>query len=477
MAGESTFKLTFLGDSSKAEAAIGRVDKKAAGLGSTFSTIGKATTGFLAASAVTGAVGMIADQFMAATKAGSDYNEILSKSNTVFKDQAKSVEDWAGTASKSFGQTKAQALDAASGLGNMFIQLDIAPDKAAAMSKQMVELAADFASFHNPAGGVNEVLVAQAAAFRGEYDAVQRFVPTINAAAVQQKALEMGLAKTTKELTMQDKALATQALLLEGAGDAAGDFARTQDSAANKTRTMNARLEEMQTELGVKLLPIQVAFIDFMLKFGIPALGAMATVMTDFLIPAIEDAAAVLKAAWDMAVKFVDAIKEIPGAGAVGTASEKLGIGGAIGKAALGAFPGLGPLLALGGAKSLFGGARASGGPVEAGKMYWVGENGPEPFIPDTSGIILPNELMGGRFDNNFVDVSGVDDRRGRRSANAWAEDTGDDPTFGAGVDYAMRQPVVHITIQGDVLDEPDFVRKVQQALNTGQLRFGGAGY
>ncbi len=37
-----------------------------------------------------------------------------------------------------------------------------------------------------------------------------------------------------------------------------------------------------------------------------------------------------------------------------------------------------------------FGGARANGGPVDAGKAYVVGEKRPEMFIPETSGTILP---------------------------------------------------------------------------------------
>lgn len=38
----------------------------------------------------------------------------------------------------------------------------------------------------------------------------------------------------------------------------------------------------------------------------------------------------------------------------------------------------------------LFSGFRADGGPVEAGRMYMVGERGPEPFIPKVDGTILP---------------------------------------------------------------------------------------
>lgn len=43
-----------------------------------------------------------------------------------------------------------------------------------------------------------------------------------------------------------------------------------------------------------------------------------------------------------------------------------------------------------------FSGARAKGGPVTAGKMYMVGEKGPEPFIPNTSGTIIPNGALNG---------------------------------------------------------------------------------
>lgn len=37
------------------------------------------------------------------------------------------------------------------------------------------------------------------------------------------------------------------------------------------------------------------------------------------------------------------------------------------------------------------GGARAEGGPVDSSHAYLVGENGPEMFVPNTSGTILPN--------------------------------------------------------------------------------------
>jgi hypothetical protein len=43
-----------------------------------------------------------------------------------------------------------------------------------------------------------------------------------------------------------------------------------------------------------------------------------------------------------------------------------------------------------------FGGARANGGPVTGGTTYMVGERGPELFVPNTSGMIVPHEALQG---------------------------------------------------------------------------------
>ncbi len=53
---------------------------------------------------------------------------------------------------------------------------------------------------------------------------------------------------------------------------------------------------------------------------------------------------------------------------------------------ALGGIPGL---------SSFFPG-RATGGPVSGGSPYMVGEKGPELFVPNTSGTIVPNGKFGG---------------------------------------------------------------------------------
>jgi hypothetical protein len=56
---------------------------------------------------------------------------------------------------------------------------------------------------------------------------------------------------------------------------------------------------------------------------------------------------------------------------------------------------------------SMFGGARANGGPVSAGKAYLVGERGPEMFMPGSSGSIAPNGMGSVSIVNN-IDARGA---------------------------------------------------------------------
>jgi hypothetical protein len=56
-----------------------------------------------------------------------------------------------------------------------------------------------------------------------------------------------------------------------------------------------------------------------------------------------------------------------------------------------------------------FGGARAGGGPVSSSKAYLVGENGPEMFVPSSSGQIVSNQNMQGMGGNVFnIDARGA---------------------------------------------------------------------
>jgi hypothetical protein len=192
----------------------------------------------------------------AALGMASDLNETTSKVQTLFGEQATAVQAWSSTSAEAYGLSQQAALDSVATIGNMFMQLGAGSEQAATTGQGMVQLAADLASFHNVAGGSEEVLTALNAAFRGEYDSLQRYIPTINAAAVEQAALAATGKTTASELTALEKATAVQTLAMEGAGAAVGDFARTSDGLANTQRIVAAEMANLSAELGQVLLPI-----------------------------------------------------------------------------------------------------------------------------------------------------------------------------------------------------------------------------
>jgi hypothetical protein len=222
----------------------------------------------------------------------SDLNESLSKVNTVFGDFGDEVEQFSRDAAKNIGLSQNAALEATGTFGNLFDQMNIGKDVSFDMSTGLTTLAADLASFHN--ADITDVIEAQTAAFRGEYDSLQRFIPTINAAAVQQKALEMTGKRSTKELTEQDKVLATHTLMLEGAGAAVGDFARTSDGAANRQRILKAQFENLRAELGQRLLPVFQSVLGWLINDGIPALREFGGWLEDNVVPVLKDMGRVL---------------------------------------------------------------------------------------------------------------------------------------------------------------------------------------
>ena len=188
-----------------------------------------------------------------AVAAASDLGEVISKTQAVFKGSAGAMIAWAETASRSFGQSKTQALDAASGFGNLFTAMGIGEDAAAGMSRRMVELGSDLASFNNTS--VADALEAIGAGLRGEAEPMRRFGVLMNDATLKAQALASGISDGTTVLDPAQKAMAAYQLILAKTTTAQGDFARTSDGLANSQRTITALVSDMSAEIGQGLLP------------------------------------------------------------------------------------------------------------------------------------------------------------------------------------------------------------------------------
>lgn len=208
--------------------------------------------------------------FNGTINAASDLNEEVSKSQVVFGDASAEVLKFGENASSSIGQSNREALSAAGAFGNMFRTIGLSADASADMSIKMVQLASDMASFNNE--DPSDMLDRLRSGLAGEAEPLRRFGVLLSEAAVQQKAVSMGLADANGNISEAAKVQARYALILEQTALQQGDFARTADGLANSQRTLAAVQEDTMARIGSALLPIAKEFT----RFAIDTLPAVA---------------------------------------------------------------------------------------------------------------------------------------------------------------------------------------------------------
>jgi hypothetical protein len=199
----------------------------------------------------------------------SDLNETMSKAEVIFGDNAKAVEDWAGTMATSAGESKTAALDAASGFAGLFKTVGLGINQTTDMSKNLTQLGADLASFFNT--DVGTALDALKSGLNGESEPLRQFNVFLSDTAVASKLASMGIKKVGGQFTEAQKATARYQLILEQTGDAQGDYVRTSDGLANSQRTLAAEVDNLQAEVGQELLPVLLDLTKWAKDEGIPA--------------------------------------------------------------------------------------------------------------------------------------------------------------------------------------------------------------
>lgn len=248
-------KAIFAGDSASLEAALKRVSGAA---GKTDTTLrSKLSTGAKVASAAL--LGSLVVGAKRSIDAASNLGEQVSKTGVVFGSAGDDIIAFSKTTATSLGISQRAALEATGTFGNMLVPMGLARPEAAKMSKAMVGLAADMASFNN--ASPEETLDALRSGLAGETEPLRRYGVFLDAASVKQEAVRMGLAKSKGELTAAAKAQASYSLILKQSTDAQGDFARTSDGAANQQRINAAQAEDLAATLGQSLLPAYTALL------------------------------------------------------------------------------------------------------------------------------------------------------------------------------------------------------------------------
>lgn len=185
---------------------------------------------------------------------GSSIAEIESKFKTVFgnatKDVAKFVDDFGALA----GLSQSQAKELIATTGAIAQGMGFAQDASAKFAIEITKVAGDLASF-NDLPTANTLLRIQAA-LTGERESLKRLGIVILETDVQQRALNDSGKTSAKQLTQQEKATATLALITERAGVAMGDLARTSESTANQAKRLGAEFRNIAENFATQMLPV-----------------------------------------------------------------------------------------------------------------------------------------------------------------------------------------------------------------------------
>ena len=205
-----------------------------------------ASAGFLAGAGISAGIKAIVSD-------ASDLNEQVNKSNVVFGKSASNIQAWSKTTANSFGIARSAGLEAAGGFGAILETSGIVEKDAAGMSKRLVELAGDMASFNNIDPSV--ALEKLRSGLVGEAEPLRTVGVLLSETRVAQEAYRLGLAKQGQALTDAQKVQARYSIILKDTARQQGDFARTSDGLANASRRVKASITDIAASIGSAVLP------------------------------------------------------------------------------------------------------------------------------------------------------------------------------------------------------------------------------
>ena len=271
-------------------------------LGSKFATVGK-NIGKVVGGIGLGLGAAVASQIKPAIDAASDLEQQYGALESVFKDIAPAMQDFAAEQYK-IGLSTADAARSMTLLGSQLKGYGLPVDEAADKTKELTLLAADLAATFG--GTTADAVASIGSLFRGEFDPIEKYGVAIKQSDINARLAAEGLDKLEGEQLKMASAQTALTMLFEKTTDAQGQANREMDTAAARSERLKATFENLQAELGEKLLPIFVDVTTFITEKIIPAFEDFYAELTDPSGEAMQQMGA-LGDAWDQFVSIFGA--------------------------------------------------------------------------------------------------------------------------------------------------------------------------
>ena len=215
-------------------------------------TVTKGVISDLASTVIKKTANALIDFTKGSLEAASSLYEVENVVDVSFGNMRNKVDEFSDTAIEYYGISELTAKRTASLFAAMGEGMDLALDKATDMAIGLAKRSADMASFYDISQEITST--ALKSVFTGETESLKRFGVVMTEANLQQYALAQGIQKTVKEMTQAEKVQLRYNYLMEATASSEGDFARTSDSFANKTRQLKERLTETSVAIGERFI-------------------------------------------------------------------------------------------------------------------------------------------------------------------------------------------------------------------------------
>lgn len=204
-----------------------------------------------AATVAAGAVIALGKQ---AVDSASSLQQSTGAVESVFKAQATAIKDLAADAAGAVGLSANQYQEFASVIGSQLKNLGTAQEDLVPTTDKLITMGADLASMFG--GTTAEAVESLSAAFRGEYDPIEKYGISIKKSDINARLAAKGLSGLEGEALRQAEAQELLAMLTEQSADAMGNFQRETDTAAGSAQIAAANWENAKAALGQSLLPV-----------------------------------------------------------------------------------------------------------------------------------------------------------------------------------------------------------------------------
>ena len=242
--GEITYKVTM--DGKEAERSINNLSKSSDKLSKKFTNVGKNLT--------LGVTTPLAGFRTYAVKMASDLSEVQNVVDTTFKESSNTINEFAKNAAEKFGLSELSAKQFTGTMGAMLKSMGLGNQEVTDMSMALAGLAGDMASFYNL--DPTEAFEKLRSGISGETEPLKQLGINMSVANLEAFALSKGITKSYDSMTQAEQATLRYQYIMETTADAQGDYSKTADSTANKTRTTMLQFQTLSAELGQQLLPI-----------------------------------------------------------------------------------------------------------------------------------------------------------------------------------------------------------------------------